>query len=282
MEDQYNTGTYEREFPRGQVLRGIDTQNPTTRTIQLPVTTSVDDRTLGVIHQGMVMSLNADGTQWVKGSTSTSDTTIVAVAHTDSYQDDIQAGGTLLGLQCSGQYRFATPFFKHYTAEGEKITKDGADSTTKYNAATLCTYKAGTPLTICDNAETDVVIRNVQGQPVAVTVSCAGYVRPAKTGEVIIGVVAQTQYGAYRPTEYRGVAGSNYGTPATNRDLTGFAVKKSDGTIERHAVDSNYAACMPTGVMPLRTTIGSSIDSSSKIYNAYWLVWDSAQSGAKA
>lgn len=270
-------GTYKRDYVRGQVLRGFDTQNPTTRTLALPVHEDpINDPTIGIIHQGMVVSINTAGTEWVKGVKSgTSDTSVVAVAHTDSYEDDVLAAGGLLGLQCSGQYRFATPFFKHYT-EAKVVASGATSGQTNVTAATLANYKVGTQLAACGNDETDVVFINTPEGVKAKTVNCAGYVRPAKSGDVIIGVVAQTQYGPYIPWE--GGAAT-----AVNRDLVGYALNTSTGNVDyigTDPIDSSHAALQAAGVWPLQTTIGSQVDSSSQIYNSYFLVWDSAQTGA--
>lgn len=292
------TGTFQREFPRGQVLRGWDPQNPTTRTISLPV--AADNAADGLIWKGQIISISADGTQWVKGA-STATNSIVAVANADTLEDDVQASGSLLGLQCSGQYRFATPFFARFvamddtngaTAAGAFATAVKAALDTEDPQAALTTavknalgtynsssnpsgghasasYVAGTKLTYCGANEMDiVVVRKPDGRLAYDVRSLKGFVRPARANETVIGIVAQTNSGPYKPTE---------GQATSNRDLKGVAIKKADGSLGNGTVGADFTAPVPTGVWPLRTTIGSSVDSSSKITNAYFLVWDSDQ-----
>lgn len=284
------TGTFQREFPRGQVLRGWDPQNPTTRTISLPVATDTLDKTAGLIWKGQIISVNAEGTEWVKGAATGHDL-VVAVANADTLEDDVQASGELLGLQCSGQYRFGTPFFAHFVAKGAshaaaatafatavkgETTQEGlngvmAKALAAYNADTnpyggheAASYVIGTPLTYCKDDEVDViVVRTAEDKLVYMPRSLKGFVRPAIGDEPVIGKVAQTQYGPYKPTD---------GAAPCNRDMKGVAIVNGVPTQGGTGV-----APVPTGVWPMRTTIGSAVDSSSMIYNSYLLVWDSVQ-----
>lgn len=277
------TGTFQREFPRGQVLRGWDPQNPTTRTISLPVATDTLDKTAGLIWKGQIISVNAAGTEWVKGA-ATSHDAIVAVANADTLEDDVQASGELLGLQCSGQYRFGTPFFAHFTADTaahatafatavKAATTQDALATAVKNALVESTgglasanYVAGTKLTYCADDEVDViVVRTAEDKLVYMPRSLKGFVRPARANETVIGIVAQTQYGPYKPTD---------GAAVCNRDMKGVVIDATDGKPKQGGTG---VAPVPSGVWPMRTTIGSAVDSSSMIYNSYLLVWDSYQ-----
>ena len=130
-------GTYKREYPRGYVMRGWDPQNPTTLSSALPVvkdTAGMPDE----IQPGMIISTNAEGNAWIH--------TTSVVFWAEHYAKDLglsMAADSLVGLLCSGKFRFATPFFARYT----KATSTSATT------GTAAVYKAGTPLTYCADTE---------------------------------------------------------------------------------------------------------------------------------
>lgn len=178
-------GTFQREYPRGLVLRGWDPQNPTTFSIALPV-----QRKAGrpeVILQGQIMSPNAAGTQWTLGVAAGETPSVVAVAQNDSTDFDVVAADNLVGLSCSGKFRFGTPFFCRQKATGtiDSPTVDGS----------AYSYKLGTRLTYAKNDEIDIFTSVVGGKVENFGRSAAGFIRPAAQGEPVIGVVAETHTG---------------------------------------------------------------------------------------
>lgn len=184
-------GTYKREYPRGYVMRGWDPQNPTTLSSALPVNKSVTGKP-DEIQPGMIITPDATGTKWTLGvasNASDASKNRVAFAQDGVERWDVMASDSLVGLLCSGKFRFATPFFA-------RKKKDGS---------TPATYVAGTPLTYCLNTETESANTGVNvgtGALVAETRSLAGFIRPAEDGEQVIGYVAETHSGTNRAAMY--------------------------------------------------------------------------------
>lgn len=163
-------GTYKAPFPRGRVLRGWDPQNPTKQTKGLPVKKETKPNGMKGserIYPGHIITAKPDGTtvEWTKGIPYTGGVDskanyagcLVAVASAASTDLDVVNAKSLVGLEMTDSFRIATPFFK----KGE-------------------TYTVGTKLTACAADEEDTDGR-----------SLAGYVRPANTGEVVVGIVAE-------------------------------------------------------------------------------------------
>lgn len=184
-------GTYKREYPRGYVMRGWDPQNPTTLSSALPVNKDVEGNP-DEIQPGMIISPDSTGTKWVLGvpsDASAASKNRVAFAQDGIERWDVMAADSLVGLLCSGKFRFATPFFAR----------------TKKGGSTPAVYVAGTPLTYCVNTETETVETGVNattGALVAVERKLAGFIRPAEAGEPVIGYVAETHNGLNRAATY--------------------------------------------------------------------------------
>lgn len=285
-----NKGLIVRAFPKAQFLRGWNPQTPHTRTHSFPI----ESNPFGV-YCGMLLSLNADGTKWVKGvPASDANTGIIAFAQNDGWQDDVQDAGQLVGLDSSGQFRIATPFFKRY--DGVTGTIDPEGKPTTYQATvTPISYKAGTKLTWCTDADKDAIqvveLDETTGTQVAKTivVSCAGYVKPAGPSDTVIGVVSQTGAGRYLTKEMQRRNSNPFIGPVVkglNRDAAGYnegllrdgTVTVSNGTV----TDSNNKLIkIGEGVYPLMTSIGSAVTSDSEIYTAYYIVFDTTNAGVK-
>lgn len=216
-------GTYKREYPRGYVMRGWDPQNPTTLSSALPVNKSITGKP-DEIQPGMIISTDATGTKWTLGvavDATAAQKNRVAFAQDGIERWDVMAADSLVGLLCSGKFRFATPFFAR---------KDG-------DAAAV--YVAGTPLTYCLADETESAATGVNSETGALveeTRSLAGFIRPAKDGDQIIGHVAETHSGLNRAAAYTG---------------TDDVPARAD-----------------------QISIGQAVDSTSKFTNAYMVIWD--------
>lgn len=190
-------GTYKREYPRGYVMRGWDPQNPTTLSSALPVNKDATG-TPDEIQPGMIISTDSTGTKWVLGGPAAVDAKkrLIAFAQDGVERWDVMAADSLVGLLCSGKFRFATPFFARY----------------KKGGSTAAVYTAGTPLTYClstekENAKTGVDAET--GALVAVERDLAGFIRPAEDGEIVIGYVAETHSGLNRAAAYSTEAAVN-------------------------------------------------------------------------
>ena len=184
-------GTYKREYPRGYVMRGWDPQNPSTLTSALPV--AVDPATAKPydVQPGMIVSTTSDGKSWQLGGTGS----LIAVAQDGVERWDVMAADSLVGLLCSGKFRFATPFFARY-AKGTSTTS---------GTGTAAVYTAGTPLTFCADAEKEWAptgVNTADGSLVPVERSLKGFIRPAAEGETVIGYVAETHSGINRAASY--------------------------------------------------------------------------------
>lgn len=166
-------GTYKAPFPRGRVLRGWDPQNPTKQTKGLPVTkVTREDGTTGPewIYPGHIISATPSGSTvaWTKGVPTGTDVTdcILACAAEASTDLNTAAAKSLMGMELTDSFRFATPFFRRNTGD---------------------TYTVGTRLTYCAATEA-VTTGGTAG-------SAIGYIRPAATGETVIGIVVESGSG---------------------------------------------------------------------------------------
>lgn len=233
-------GTYKREFPRGYVMRGWDPQNPSKQTTALPVATDAYGRP-DQIFAGMIIS-SADGNTWTHKTaheTSPGMPTILntlSVAQDGIERWDVMAADSLVGLSCTGEFRFATPFFARY--------KKGKSTTTTPSSAHLAVYTKGTPLTYCKATETEYAYTEVDTttgalmtQPNGSPRSLAGFIRPAEEGEAVIGVVAETHSGRNRAARY--------------------------GTTDAVSARAD------------QESIGKAVESTAKFTNAYMVIWDS-------
>ena len=186
-------GTYKREYPRGYVMRGWDPQNPSTLTSALPVAVDPDTAQPYDIQPGMVISTDTDGKSWKLGGAGS----LIAVAQDGVERWDVMAADSLVGLLCSGKFRFATPFFARF-AKGSSATS---------GSGTAAVYTAGTPLTFCADTETEWAPTGVDatnGALVPVKRSLKGFIRPATGDEKVIGYVAETHSGLNRAAAYTG------------------------------------------------------------------------------
>jgi hypothetical protein len=154
-------GYYQDKYPRGYVaMRGWDPQNPTKQTIALPVALETDEVTDAQrpewIWPGHVMFATTDG-HWTKTVPADASSRLcVAVAQDASTDWNVLSANSLVGLACSDGFKIATPFFKRDADEN---------------------YLVGTPLTYCTSAD---------------GAEYAGWIKPAATGDTVIGYVAAT------------------------------------------------------------------------------------------
>lgn len=247
-------GYYQTLFPSVTVIRGYNPMEPHTLAIAHPIAINPTTGKMERIFSGMVISTNAAGTAWVRGldaDATAAQKNTVAISQDDATTWDVMDAtntdvfhqptaymiGSLVGLSCSGQFRIASPYFARYYQ-----TTDSETSTTTTHAYE---YKAGTPLTPClaneviytsvpDPANPGILKLEKVEDP-------SGFFRPATTGELVFGIVAETHNGANRED-------ANHGTTvADNGALTAMALQKS---------------------------IGKAVSSESVWYNAYYVVFD--------
>jgi hypothetical protein len=176
------------------------------------------------IQPGMIISTNAEGNAWKLGAPADAANALIAFAQDGVERWDVMAADSLVGLLCSGKFRFATPFFARFKKSG------GA-----------AVYTAGTPLTYCADGEKENVKTGVSattGALVEEERSLAGFIRPAESGDKVIGYVAETHSGLNRAAAY------------------------PDETAVPARADQE--------------SIGKAVDSTSKFTNAYMVIWDSA------
>lgn len=255
-----NIGHNQTEFPRnyGVPMRGWDPQNPSTLTISLQLP---EDNT--VIWEGQVMTPSADGTKWQLGYSGSAAPSIVAFAQNSTLSTDVVSANNLVGLSCSGKFRVATPFFCR-TAYSGSGTYSGAD----YSKFYVCEYPVGTKVTLCKQDEVDFISTPGNysgGKCKAVSRSAAGFIRPAKSGEPVIGVVVSPLPDVGMNTKGESFVGT------LNYNAAG-CTQVSSGAITT-AENNNYY--MPnTGIVPLAHTWEDTIDSSAKLNNDYYLVID--------
>lgn len=253
-----NIGHYRTEFPRnyGVPMRGWDPQNPSTLTVSLQL---ADKDT--TIWEGQVITPNADGTAWELGVSTTtyssSKPNIVAFAQNSTLSTDVMAANNLVGLSCSGKFRIACPFFcRTVLTTG---TGGLTDSNTEADAS-VAAYTPGTPVTYCKNNEIDFFSHTAaDGSVVTTKRSAAGFIRPAKANEPVIGVVV----GSMPDIPASAIGTVNFNVPENKHVKSGALVASS----------GNYY--MPgTGVVALSHTWEDAIDSSAKLDNSYYVVLD--------
>lgn len=254
-----NIGHYRTEFPRnyGVPMRGWDPQNPTTLTVSLPL---ADKNT--TIWEGQIITPSADGSSWQLGVDTTTYASakpnIVAFAQNSTLSTDVIAANNLVGLSCSGKFRIACPFFcRAVLTSGEGGIKTG----TAITATSVAAYTPGTALTYCMNDEFDFVSDiDADGHVVTAKRSAKGFIRPAKTGEPVIGVVV----GSIPDIPKEAIGTVNYNVPASAEHVKSGALSEST---------TKYF--MPgSGVVALAHTWEDTIDSSAQLNNSYYLVLD--------
>ena len=158
-------GYYQAPFPKGQVLRGWDPQNPTKQTTALPVKKEGSKPEL--IHSGQIISSGTDG-KWTKGVPDGATKFALAFAQDSSHDFNVINAGTLVGLSLTDSYTFATPFFRQNTNDA---------------------YTVGTRLTWCTELDTIKSSGGTTGEAV-------GYIKPVTSAdEVVIGVVKESGTG---------------------------------------------------------------------------------------
>lgn len=233
-------GTYKRKMPALQAFGGYDPQNPTTLQKALAVTTAQQYDPESYIWSGMLVSADTDGTHWRTGVAATP-SNLIGFAVWDSWDFPTRGAGDLVALTCHGKFRLGTAFFARNTAKsGKTITA----ATTSLEDTDPIAYTTGMALTACKDGEYDVVAETSVSPEGYLTYSykarsLKGFVRPAKTGEPVIGIVSE---------QHDGINGT-------------VAVAKATATV-------------PDGVWALQTSVGDAVDSTSVKDNAYLLVID--------
>lgn len=254
------TGHYETEFPRnyGVPMRGWDPQNPTTLSISLPPSPTAKDGVTPIIWEAHILTPLKNGKGWELGCPAdNAHPGIVAFAQNSTFDTDVRSANQLVGLSCSGKFRIATPFFARTVA-----TTPGS---TTHADHTVCSYAIGTPVTFCRNNENHIVTKPTgtytgSAQDVEqVFVSTRGYIRPAKAGEEVIGVVVDATPDA--PTSAIGAL--NYNAPAVTRVGSGVACE-----------DSTTKYFMPSQAVALKHTWKDTVDSSAETNNSYYVIID--------
>lgn len=121
-------GTVKRTKPRVNVLRGLDLQNPVVRTAAARVADGV------TLLSGQVCSKQWNNTdsvyEWVKGGLAGA---VPHIAYQDSADVDVVEAAALTGLDCSGQFRIQTAYFKAEETynDGVYLTYDGTTGDVK-------------------------------------------------------------------------------------------------------------------------------------------------------
>ena len=193
-------GTYKDVFPKMLPARNWDPQRPSQPTIALPCPKQAGgSKKLETVLAGMILSATPGATEWTVGVKDGTKPTIIAVAQdgTKGNQSmNVQLADSLVGLPCTGNFRICTPFYKRGVA-----------------------YAVGTPLTYATDVEEQAAsYKSGSGDQMH------GCVRPAQTGEPVIGYVVRSQ-----PAKFYGIV--NYddptGTSATNTTDGAFAMRKS-------------------------------------------------------
>ena len=131
-------GTVKRQYPRVEVLRGFNPNEPFTLSAAYPVADGV------TIQSGQVISLanNPDGdglTKWILGWVAG----IPYIAYNDwnestGKDEDVLEAGKLPGLSCLGQYEIQTAFWKEADeasfVPGTPVSPDGVTGDIKVGA----------------------------------------------------------------------------------------------------------------------------------------------------
>jgi len=208
-------GTYEDNYPKGHIKRGWDPQNPTQPRITVPVTKDETTNEYEFIWPGHLIFLTADNT-WTKNPGDTATTkppAVICVANDASIKDyDVVAANGLHGYPTTYPYTFETPFFRRKSSDN---------------------YTMGTPLTFCANTENIDGTTTTAGQGTA-----QGYLRPAATGEAVIGYISEV------PTApYVGINGSFNLRPSFKLATNSTAKRENSYTIVWTA---NYKVDAPT------------------------------------
>lgn len=191
-------GTVQRLFPRGMVTRAFETMNPGALTLSHPVQKNALGEPVD-IRQGMIVSLGADGFTWTRGVPADGTGHTLGFAKRDAKDLDVEAADKLTAMLLRGPFRLLTPYFVRFAATGT------VDSPTVGDAYA---YTPGTPLTYA--AATEIAPMYVMGDGGTwgvIAESAAGYVRPAKTDERIIGRVVGRK-------DDKAPLGANGNTPA--------------------------------------------------------------------
>lgn len=124
-------GPYKRSYPRLNVLRGWDPQQPNHFASDAPV---ADDA--AEILSGMVISKKYNATtglwEWQRGWETGNGIPHFAIEDGDNY--DSAEAGILNGLSCAGQFRIRTPFYTETAVdlnEGALLVPDGTTGKVK-------------------------------------------------------------------------------------------------------------------------------------------------------
>ena len=125
------SGTYQRQYPRLEVLRGFNPNEPFTLSQAYPVKSGV------TILSGQVISPEwqsaTEDYQWVLGVASQGVAPFIAL--NDSADYDVVSAGNLNGLSCAGQFEVQIPFYKTADAanlvNGVAIAADGTTGNIK-------------------------------------------------------------------------------------------------------------------------------------------------------
>lgn len=223
-------GYHRTDYPRGWAMRGLNSpMGLGHRKTTLPV--SKDNRGLSAtIFQGQIMSVDPTGTHWVLGvPTDASLTNMVYIANKHSFDPDVEDADNLDGLACSGQFRYATPYFARTS---------GTDAAT----ATNYQYTPGVALTYCKDTEEDLIYyRNPStGEEEPTVRSLNGFVRPAAEGEPIIGYIAEMHTGV------------NADADATKNSFGAWALQQTfDTAVDSQSVpEGAYVIVFDTSFVP--------------------------------
>lgn len=218
-------GYYKTRFPQMVPARNWDPQSPSQPTIALPLPKDDATQAIEFVWPGMVLSAKADGSAWQVGVPSGETPTIVAIAQDPTYgsqSDNVRMAGSLVGLPCTGNFRICTPFFKRGVA-----------------------YPVGTPVTYCTE---DTALPT--GDKINEPASLPGCIKPAETGDVVIGYVVRSA----APKFY---AANNHGdTNGTNTTDGAFAMQISiDEAVASDAIKENsYFIEFDTAFQPAAPT----------------------------
>lgn len=173
-------GIHKEKYPRAIVLRGWDPTAPSTLSSSRPVASSDVDEVLS----GMVIVASKTTNKWVLGAETHEPDAFVAFAQDHATDLDVVEADSLVGLTCHGKFRIATPHFMRQAATGT-VAEPVADGD-------AYAYAVGTPITYALNDEIGITSSFVDGAWTEVGVSGKGKVRPAKAGEPVIGIIAES------------------------------------------------------------------------------------------
>lgn len=195
-------GTIQRNYPKLEVLRGFDPNEPRTRQISYPISATATNGTNGVIMSGQVISLWYNSTlnreEWVLGVATAGATPHFALQ--DWNDADVVESGVLTGLSCSGQFEPQTGYFDGNTGLlfGNGSGVAAASGTPVTNAA----YNPDVPLTF-----STVIYGNI-------TTTTLG------SGVPVIGFVSRNR----GPLNLNGPGSNGYGQNSNVLPANNFAV----------------------------------------------------------